>query len=541
MIRSTQKLNCEEKGLLQNLKRLLSGEFKFDHGESESIASVLAAPWRRIESSASDDAEIRERSAAEIEDIGHAEQRARSEYSGRYPIELLQNAQDACAEADNPGRAWFRVSDTALLVANEGAPFDRERVTALLRFGGSSKKVGSGIRPTIGYKGIGFTSVFEVSDRPQIISRNFTFGFDRELALSEVRRRLGYDLACVPIRYYPFPLTCENWSEDQQRVDALFDSGAATVIRLPFRQGTDRNRVLASLKKILRATSLVLMPMLEGLEVEGIGSWRRTFGRKYAMGRVHHVSTAKGESVESWLLSTRRFPIDKEAIATVDDELWRDVSYLEVRVGIPWQRGRPHVGQPCPSIHTYFPTDDSVGRKVLLHGDFYLDSTRRHVQIEGAGHAITEAALKAIIDLAADCAEGVSRLFPDANNALVEIFSPHRQPEGFGHVLARDLDKKLAETPFIRSITRERVSPECSEVLDVALESKGAADFVAMMDGSNRLVVPDLSETIRRWLVELGASELSSREIVARLRPADAPTYDRAVRAVARWWRSTNR
>ena len=161
--------------LLQNLEGLLSGEWGRDCLEHEPVWNVLAAPWRLIESGASHESEVRERRAAEIEDSGRAEQRVRSDYSGRYPIELLQNAQDACADAGIRGRAWFRVSETALLVANEGVSFDRERVKALLRLGGSSKTAaGSGAHRTIGYKGIGFTSVFELSDRPQIISMNRT-------------------------------------------------------------------------------------------------------------------------------------------------------------------------------------------------------------------------------------------------------------------------------------------------------------------------------------------------------------------------------
>src|SRR4051794_22896500 len=57
-----------------------------------------------------------------------AEERVRQDYTGRYPMELLQNAHDACAEADRPGRVQFKLSRSALLVANEGVPFDEEHI-----------------------------------------------------------------------------------------------------------------------------------------------------------------------------------------------------------------------------------------------------------------------------------------------------------------------------------------------------------------------------------------------------------------------------
>ena len=296
-----------------------------------------------------------------------------------------------------------------------------------------------------------------------------------------------------------------------------------------------------ALKDTLSATSLLLMPALDALEVEGVGSWRRTRGRQLTEGRVHHVKTAEGDLAESWFLSTRRVPIAGNAIGALDDELWAGVHDLEVSVGIPWRRGKPDAKVPCPSLHVYFPTDDAVGRKLLLHGDFYLDSTRRHVQTEGPGKAVTETALRAVVELVADCAEELNRQFPSNNEILVDILSPHDEPEGFGLVLCRALDKKLAETSFVKSVTGASVSPEHCEVLDVSLESRGVVDFVAMMEGVDLLAPPHLEKSVRNWLVELGAAELSPAEVITKLRPARVPTYDRAVRAVARWWQSTGR
>ena len=356
MASAKQESDFERDDLLQNLERLLSECWGHGCTERESVWNELAAPWRLIESGASLEPEVRERRAAEIEDSGRAEQRVRSDYSGRYPIELLQNAQDACADAGIRGQAWFRVSETALLIANEGVPFDQERLKALLRLGGSSKEAGGGRHRTIGYKGIGFTSVFELSDRPQIISGDLAFGFDRELALREVQRRLDANLACVPTRYYPFPLKRESWSDDLASIETLFDLGASTVVRLPFRHDHDRERACQALKDTLSATSLVLMPALDALEVHGVGSWRRTRGRKLALGRVHHVKTAKGGLAESWFVSTRRIPIAADALNALDDELWAGVQDLEVSVGFPWHRGKPDAEAPCPPLHVYFPS-----------------------------------------------------------------------------------------------------------------------------------------------------------------------------------------
>jgi hypothetical protein len=49
----------------------------------------------------------------------------------RQRIDWLATLFDACADANVGGSVWFRVSDTALLVANEGVPFDEPSIRAI--------------------------------------------------------------------------------------------------------------------------------------------------------------------------------------------------------------------------------------------------------------------------------------------------------------------------------------------------------------------------------------------------------------------------
>lgn len=126
------------------------------------------------------------------------------------------------------------MTPSALLVGNEGVPFEATRIESLLQLGDSSKDAGRRKHHTIGYKGIGFSAVLEVTDRPQIISQGVAFGLSREAATAEVARYLGAAPRSVPVRSYPFLLDRSDWAEDQADVDALLQAGAVTVIRLPF-------------------------------------------------------------------------------------------------------------------------------------------------------------------------------------------------------------------------------------------------------------------------------------------------------------------
>ncbi|MGM7774676.1 sacsin N-terminal ATP-binding-like domain-containing protein [Arthrobacter sp. KNU-44] len=73
------------------------------------------------------------------------------------------------------GRAKFLLTDTALIVADNGSGFGEEQVKAICSLGRSSKGPGT----SIGHKGLGFKSVGEITDRPQGISRQASFQLPR--------------------------------------------------------------------------------------------------------------------------------------------------------------------------------------------------------------------------------------------------------------------------------------------------------------------------------------------------------------------------
>src|SRR3954470_16083134 len=109
-----------------------------------------------------------------LDERGRAQELVRQQYSGRYPFELLQNANDAAADADRPGRVRFVLTDEAVIAADNGAGFGEEQIRAICGLGRSSKDP----RKSVGYKGLGFKSVGEITDRPQVISNGVAFEFD---------------------------------------------------------------------------------------------------------------------------------------------------------------------------------------------------------------------------------------------------------------------------------------------------------------------------------------------------------------------------
>lgn len=163
---------------------------------------------------------------------GRAQEFVAQQYAGRYALELLQNADDAASDRGTAGRVRFVLTNSSLLVADDGTGFGPEQVHALCTLGSSSKDRSK----SIGYKGIGFKSVLEITNTPQVFSESAAFGFDEARVREELQRvmptaRLG-DLP-IPAYAFPFELSLDDAGDDADNVARLQASGYSTIIRLP--------------------------------------------------------------------------------------------------------------------------------------------------------------------------------------------------------------------------------------------------------------------------------------------------------------------
>jgi len=103
------------------------------------------------------------------EHIGH-------DYKGRFLIELIQNANDQFVREDGPspdhglgeaGTVLVIATDSAVAVLNQGRPFSKEGLDSVASLAFSPKDAGI----HVGNKGVGFKSVYQVTERPMLISR----------------------------------------------------------------------------------------------------------------------------------------------------------------------------------------------------------------------------------------------------------------------------------------------------------------------------------------------------------------------------------
>lgn len=95
--------------------------------------------------------------------------------SSGFILEFLQNAEDAKGKHDQVGVFRISFGENRIIISHNGKPFDETDIEALCGIR-SSKKPESG---NLGYLGIGFKSVFKVTDSPEIYSNGYSFKFDK--------------------------------------------------------------------------------------------------------------------------------------------------------------------------------------------------------------------------------------------------------------------------------------------------------------------------------------------------------------------------
>jgi hypothetical protein len=264
--------------------------------------TVLARTRRRIElfEQAGDDWRFAESLKSISEDTAQ-------EYEGRAVLELVQNGHDAL----HPGRPGMlavlvdlRTEQPVLYVANEGAPFTERNFRSITEFALSDKGPGEGI----GNKGLGFRSVLQLTDWPEVYSKanasSAAFdGYCFRFATPDDLATLVDDVGLVArVAHQVSPLALPVPAQPDDPVLAEFaDAGFVTVVRLPLRNPVATAAAVAQAKalKAGEAPLLLFLDRIAALTVEvraGEGQAER-----HTLTRSEGQSELVAEQTDDWV------------------------------------------------------------------------------------------------------------------------------------------------------------------------------------------------------------------------------------------------
>lgn len=476
-----------------------------------------------------------------LDERGTAQELIRQQYTGRYPFELLQNAEDAAAGVEGGGTVRFELTESALVVADCGLGFGVAQIRAICGLGRSSKDP----RESIGYKGLGFKAVGEISQTPQIISQTARFGFSEDRARQELERVVG-DLPAdqrLPVYAFPFDVTADDLGHDGELIQQLASDGFRSVIRLPFKAGVGRETVDNHLLTSLAPHLLLFLNHTSRLELVGTSKdFDATIAREPQGGAVEALLDIDG-SLEHWLTFRQDVAVDTALVRSLGEgwgQVERVATAAAVRLG---DDGRPSVG-PEQRLHVYFPTVERTGLQLLLHGDFALELDRRHVARTPEAAPYNTWMVDQVATLVAEhVVPNLVERFP-GDPAVVHALAPVGQASDFGQAIYDAVVDSLRRVRFVPCIDgMSRLAVE-SRLLPASVPDPHEAHQFLDLSNSGRLVHPDVEahDRSRRFLADqLQAEELSLDEALAKLRQPGDETDEIALhRFLVRWSESVS-
>lgn len=372
----------------------------------------------------------------------NAEQACSLDYQGRFLYELLQNAVD---RADDTVRIHLDGNRGQLLFGNDGEHFSiypqepgghLSDFHALCSIHTSSKSSAE----SIGNKGVGVKSVWEVADRFTVWSRHpddgwWGFRLHRPLLKETIRQQADEHarraLARLvdepeikePLPSFYFPEPCSPPAE----LPPGFAS-CKTVLALDWEPTPEKTRrVEQRLDEFCsRRFFFVTTKSSKRSDVQ-IDVSRND-------GSSRSLSTSPGEWTlvrASELLSNWKAR-ESERIEAAG-ELGLHLKTTDVVVAFPPEE--EHIGEGLELFYSYLPTEERCGFSVLVHADFFLDNSRKAIDFDKELNA----------QLVGDAADVLLAALTDGEGAL------HRR-----HDVWRFLDPRSA-APAMASSVGERL------------------------------------------------------------------------------------
>jgi hypothetical protein len=303
-------------------------------------------------------------------DLARAEAAVKERYRGRYLFELLQNANDAIIDANGAAatseldaRVRLELTPKSLLIANCGQPFAEANVRALCRLHNTTKSASK----QIGHKGIGFKSVLEITATPEVYSDIYAFTYNGDRFHEDVQRIMGsgwQSEGALPTLRMPYPCYLNQVNrEERARIEALFDEGFVTVIRLPWDDEGTAERVATRISQDLQPSLLLFLTAIQRIEIVLPDGSEECLRREIqpsddpSMRQVLlYREQGHGETEDSrWLVLG---PIERQITdrALVEDlgEAWREVKAVRYALAFQLDRltGRPRLGSASALYRT---------------------------------------------------------------------------------------------------------------------------------------------------------------------------------------------
>jgi hypothetical protein len=339
-----------------------------------------------------------------LADLAGLENYIAESYNGRSLNELVQNADDA-------GSRSVAVINRqgCLIVANDGNFFTEENFESLCRAASSKKVKGN----HIGYRGIGFKSVINFSNKVFVISGPLQACFSRELT-----RKTIPEAQSVPLIRIPHEISNQDIIELEKKIQELRSAGYKTFFIF---EEIDGNAIANEIDDF-DATSLLFLRNVEKNTI--ISNTRREIiiYRKQIDQMFSSVRLLSNNADHNWLIAS-----DNDiSIATYLKN--NEVSALDERDAL---------------LHAFLPTQEVTGLSVKINCDISTDPSRTRVVFDEQSNNIIKNIGAFILNI---LYESILSNLPIDCTAITKVLLPKTDPRSIV------FQKKSFRTELLREI-----------------------------------------------------------------------------------------
>ncbi|WP_139224381.1 sacsin N-terminal ATP-binding-like domain-containing protein [Cellulomonas marina] len=478
--------------------------------QTEACLAVYAQDRKRVEEDANNERRI-----------------AEGGYRFRQLDELLQNAVDAARVGGS--RIEIRLTSDTLYVANDGEPFTRKGVEALMASDLSAKD-----DDRIGRFGIGFKSVLAITTEPRVYSRSVSFAFEQGWAERTIREA-GFDAPRYPTMRLARVVDAGLAAREDARLAELME-WASTVIVLP---GLTADRRAALTKDLsgFRAEFLLFSPHISEvrLVVEERDVDNRISAERHHDGSVALTVRGSGGSasgdVSRWQVFSREVHPPKAVLAAAGR--MADRESLRIVWAVP-ERSRTSVG----SFWAYFPTHAGTTLAGIVSAPFQLSDDRTDL-LRGAFnlHLLREELPQLVASALASLA------IPGDEAALLDLLPARgREDRSWADgVINEPIFAALRQVACVPDVRGRLRRPEtlsiAPEGVDLAWGQEWSRIPTAPLDEwvhPAALSSPERRNKVRRLVESIGGRAFSGKEwLECVVREGDVPSAAAAIRLAA--------
>jgi hypothetical protein len=299
--------------------------------------------------------------------IAGAEKYLQQAYDGRYFFELIQNVRDANKEKNQEGEVFITLKNNLLAISNTGAEFSTKGIESITTIGKSTKHS----QDYIGFKGIGFKSIQEITETPRIVTRYGSIHFDRAQTLNKYNDS-NLKEEDIPLFYFPH-FNKEKLSEEDLK------KGIVTRVELPVKERITERNIINDFSKI-KAEQLILLGNIQTLKFES--EQNNTLFSIKKEPHKHFIEVKKDDkSIHKfkYFIPDNKIEIPEQIIQSLEGkekDIFSNSAFVDVNIVLELSETGQIKPMEDAKLYLFYPLQINSGFRFIIHSYFLVNPER---------------------------------------------------------------------------------------------------------------------------------------------------------------------